>query len=576
MLGDGGFGIVYLAKDTALGRNVAIKEFLPISHAVRVQENKVQPRGPEHETMFEKGMQSFISEARILAQFRNPYLVEVLRFWQSHGTAYIVMPYYQGKTLRELIQKGYRVTSRAELFNIIMPLLDGLAQVHEVGCYHRDISPDNIIMLSSGSPLLLDFGAARHEMINQTEYSTVILKPGFAPIEQYGGKETAGQQGAWTDIYALCAVAYQLITGIAPPASVARIMRDPMVSLNSQSDRLPLPKNVLSAIDVGLQIQPEDRPQSIEAFRSLFDEPPSLILAATEGDRIHQQELSANIAVTESTQKPAIPDLGMEETTHSANTSMPERSSKPKTTGNLWQAIVITMALMGIVGYALFTSFSGTKPLSKTEKHDKSTNNSNIAPAVEKKEPAEKQAPQHGELPRVENHGTPQTEAAVVQDAPILLPGSKPELGDSKETVTVVPNTPVLSNEHSDSQADTSTQTGARPKSESIPTFSRSPAEQTVVKKSGKEADKPDLTREGKAPPTTGKIIVEAKPWGDVYVNGEMVGTAPPRMTLEIPAGNVMVEIRNDSATAYSRTVDVRAGRTARVSHDFTQKDNTE
>ena len=575
VLGDGGFGIVYLAKDTALGRDVAIKEFLPISHAVRVQENKVQPRGPEHEVLFEKGLQSFIAEARILAQFRNPHLVEVLRFWKSNGTAYIVMPYYQGKTLRELIQKGYRVTSQAELFNIIMPLLDGLSQVHKVGCYHRDISPDNIIILSSGSPLLLDFGAARHEIINQTEYSTVILKPGFAPIEQYGGKETAQQQGAWTDIYAFCAVAYQLITGVAPPASVARIMRDPLVSLSNQSDRLPLPQGILSAIDAGLQIQPENRPQSIEAFRNLLEKPQAPILATTEKDRMYQQNLSADIAVAAPTSELTAPVA--EVVHHPADTpteSIPQQS-KPLMPGKLWPAVPAAMVL-GVIGYIFLTPFSGTKPSPNVEISGKETSDFKVASVIEKKDQPEEPATLPDKPPHKTNQDTTRTEATGAQNVSTLSPSASKAEAEAEKSFVESDVPVVIANERSNRQPDSAMQEDKPPKSKSALSLSRSTAEETVTEKSDKKASKPEPVRKEDTSPATGKIVVEAKPWGDVYVNGEMVGTAPPRVTLDAPAGDSVVEIRNDSATAYSRTVNVRAGRTVRVSHDFTQKNDAE
>jgi len=580
VLGDGGFGIVYLAKDTALGRDVAIKEFLPISHAVRVQENKVQPRGPEHEVLFEKGLQSFIAEARILAQFRNPHLVEVLRFWKSNGTAYIVMPYYQGKTLRELIQKGYRVTNQAELFNIIMPLLDGLSQVHKVGCYHRDISPDNIIILSSGSPLLLDFGAARHEIINQTEYSTVILKPGFAPIEQYGGKETAQQQGAWTDIYALCAVAYQLITGVAPPASVARIMRDPLASLSSQSDRLPLPKCVLSAIDAGLQIQPENRPQSIEAFRNLLEKPQAPILATTEKDRMYQQDLSADIAVTVPAQESTISEstAPVAEVIHGpvdAPTKSIPQESKALMPGKLWPVVAAAMVL-GVIGYIFLTPFSGTKPSPNVEISGKEMSDFKVASVIEKKDRPEEPTTLPDKPPHKTNQGTTHTETTNTQNAPILLPSTSRTETEAKKSVVESDVPVVIANERSTRQPDSAMQEDKPPKSKSALSLSRSNAEETVTEKPDKKASKPEPVRKEDTSPATGKIVVEAKPWGDVYVNGEMVGTAPPRVILDAPAGDSVVEIRNDSATAYSRTVNVRAGRTVRVSHDFTQKNDTE
>ena len=269
VIGEGGFGIVYLAFDTLLEREVAIKEYLPVSLAVRADGGKVRVRSPEQQALFSKGLGSFVDEARTLARFKHPALVEVLRFWEDHGTAYMVMPYYRGQTLREKLHSEGRLEEDAALLKILLPLLDGLAQMHAVRCYHRDISSDNIMLLETGSPLLLDFGAARSTLTNHGGSSTVILKPGFAPIEQYSGDESLSPQGPWTDLYALCAVAYQLVTATMPCLSVARVMRDPLVPLR-QRGLSGFSDAVLGAIDRGLAVDPVDRPQSVAAFRQLL------------------------------------------------------------------------------------------------------------------------------------------------------------------------------------------------------------------------------------------------------------------------------------------------------------------
>ncbi|MDR2260460.1 MAG: serine/threonine protein kinase [Azoarcus sp.] len=270
VIGEGGFGIVYLAHDTFLDREVAIKEYLPASLAARGGGAQVEVRVAARRELFVKGMRRFVNEAHILARFRHPALVSVLRFLEANGTAYMVMPYYRGTTLRDMVRAGYRARSSEDLLAILIPVLGGLAQIHSVDCYHLDISSDNILMLENKMPVLLDFGAARHTELGGEDPTTIILKPGFAPIEQYGsggGSDNAPGLGPWTDIYALSVVAYFLVSGAMPGISVARIMRDTVKPLAAAFASPALPAGVLKIIDAGMAVRPQERPRTVEAFR---------------------------------------------------------------------------------------------------------------------------------------------------------------------------------------------------------------------------------------------------------------------------------------------------------------------
>ena len=226
LLGEGGFGIVYLATDHSLQRRVALKEYMPSSLAARFGESQVQVKSERYRETFEAGRKSFINEARLLAQFDHPSLVKVYRFWEANGTAYMVMPFYEGKTLRDTLRANPRKPDEAWLRTLLLPLTEALQVIHAEQCYHRDIAPDNVMMLApSQRPLLLDFGAARRVIGDMTQALTVILKPGYAPVEQYA--EIPGmKQGAWTDVYALAAVVHYAITGRTPPPSVGRLLND--------------------------------------------------------------------------------------------------------------------------------------------------------------------------------------------------------------------------------------------------------------------------------------------------------------------------------------------------------------
>ena len=215
---------------------------MPASMAARVAgSSAIVVKSERHLDTFKAGLKSFVNEARLLARFDHPSLVKVYRFWEENGTAYMVMPYYEGPTLKAALAELGHVPSEAELRAWLKPLLDALAVMHAAQCYHRDIAPDNILLTPRG-PLLLDFGAARRVIGDMTHAITVVLKPGYAPIEQYGDVASMAQ-GAWTDLYALACVVYYAITGKTPMSSVERLMDDRLEPL-AVVDGRPLQRRV--------------------------------------------------------------------------------------------------------------------------------------------------------------------------------------------------------------------------------------------------------------------------------------------------------------------------------------------
>jgi serine/threonine protein kinase len=268
VLGEGGFGIVYLAFDHSLQRTVAIKEYIPGTLAGRAPDASVAVRAERHRTTFDAGLKSFINEARLLAQFDHPSLVKVYRFWEENKTAYMAMRYYEGHTLKEIISKRPELVNEAWMKFIFKQILDALETLYLSKILHRDISPDNIIVQKNGDAVLLDFGSARKIIGDLTQGLTVILKPGFAPIEQYADDGSL-QQGPWTDIYALAAVMYFTLLKAPPAMSIVRVVKDSLSPL--QLENHPgFSKKFLMAIDMGLAIQPEDRPQTVDEFRRLL------------------------------------------------------------------------------------------------------------------------------------------------------------------------------------------------------------------------------------------------------------------------------------------------------------------
>jgi serine/threonine protein kinase len=268
LIGEGGFGIVYLAYDPTLERRVAVKEYMPSALASRTNGSMtVAPRSERHAGTFRAGLKSFVNEARLLARFDHPALVKVYRFWEANGTAYMVMPYYEGPTLQHVLNNLPQPLTEAELRGWLAPLLDALGVMHAAQCYHRDIAPDNILLTETG-PLLLDFGAARRVVGDMTQALTVVLKPGYAPIEQYGDAPTM-VQGPWTDLYALACVVYRAVSGRTPKPSVERLMGDLLLPLRTYADGR-YSDVFIDAIEAALAVQPSERPQSVAEFLALL------------------------------------------------------------------------------------------------------------------------------------------------------------------------------------------------------------------------------------------------------------------------------------------------------------------
>ncbi|MFT3856508.1 MAG: protein kinase [Aquabacterium sp.] len=278
VLGIGGFGVVYLAFDHALQRQVAIKEYMPAALSSRGFGAEVVVRSASHADTFSLGLRSFINEARLLARYDHPSLVKVYRFWEQNGTAYMVMPYYRGRTLQDVRRDMPCPPDEAWLRRLISPLLGALECLHRENVFHRDVAPDNILLLdddtgqAQGAPVLLDLGAARKVIGDHTQTLTAIVKPSFAPIEQYA--ETVQlRQGPWTDLYAVAAVVYFCITGRPPSPATARSVDDEVVTLGemraglaSAFDRC-YSEAFLHAIDHALRVRPQERPESIAAWR---------------------------------------------------------------------------------------------------------------------------------------------------------------------------------------------------------------------------------------------------------------------------------------------------------------------
>ncbi len=269
-LGQGGFGVTYVARDTMLDIQVAIKEYLPERIARRAADKTIQPRSEEHAKVVRKGLISFLKEARTLAKFKHPNIVRVMSIFELNNTAYMVMEYERGHELKLLLDQRKNI-SEVALKALFGPILDGLEEVHRHGFIHRDIKPANILVRDDGSPVLLDFGSARLASGHQTELLTAMVTAGFAPLEQYSGLDE--QQGPWTDIYALGAVLYYAVRALAPVDSTLRgvaVLNDKADPFQSLSSLKPEGYSVAfcRAVDWALQFKVSARPQSLRQWSS--------------------------------------------------------------------------------------------------------------------------------------------------------------------------------------------------------------------------------------------------------------------------------------------------------------------
>jgi serine/threonine protein kinase len=277
LLGVGGFGMVYKAFDHSLHRAVAIKEYMPSALAGRAQGQSLWVRSSSDQQTFHAGLESFVGEARLLAQFDHPSLVKVFRFWEANNTAYMVMPLYSGMTFKQARAQMRTPPTEEWLRKLLWSVLGALRVLHEGKTLHRDISPDNIFLQDSGPPVLLDLGAARHAINDKDHKHTAVLKVNYAPIEQYSEGDDDLRQGPWSDLYSLAAVVHGCLCNDTPLPATLRSIKDRMVPFSRVAKTVRKQLGVeyspafVAAISQALSLKPEDRPQSIDAFLQLME-----------------------------------------------------------------------------------------------------------------------------------------------------------------------------------------------------------------------------------------------------------------------------------------------------------------
>ncbi len=362
ILGQGGFGITYLALDTNLDQKVAIKEYLPIELSVRESDSSVHPLSEDHHGTFKWGLDRFITEAKTLAKFHHPNIVQVFTVFEANNTAYIVMRFEEGQSLQEIITRR-KTLEEAELLKILIPLLGGLEIVHAQGFIHRDIKPANIFVREDGSPVLIDFGSARQALGVETQTLTSLVSPGYAPFEQYTSK--SDKQGPWTDIYGLGATLYRAVSGRSPQDAVDRsesiihtnadiFVPATEVGTGKYSERF------LAAINWALAFRPQDRPQTVAAWRDSFGQWPA---EASEARTVAVPEQQPDQAI--STQETVLQDVETEVADATDETTVVVADEPKSEHSRKWLTItvMILVAIIAVGAFVLFSSNRVDKPV---------------------------------------------------------------------------------------------------------------------------------------------------------------------------------------------------------------------
>ena len=565
VIGEGGFGIVYSARDSSLDRIVAIKEYLPSAFASRNETGMVHVRSEEHSKTFNAGLSSFINEARMLAKFSHPGLVEVFRFWEGNGTAYMAMRYYRGVTLREMLRTNPQVVTDQWLCETLDPILLALQELHHEKCYHRDIAPDNILVLPNGRSVLMDFGAARRIIGGMTRALTTVLKPGYAPIEQYSDDGSMAQ-GAWTDIYALGGVLYHAMTGKVPVQAISRMMNDPLKPVATAA-RGEFSANLCQVVMKCLSVMPENRYQTVDELRA------ALGWVTTP--------VSSTVMYAKTTVVSAVNPLVAAPAPFAA---VPRATPTPST-GQLdpmtqlmggQQGSDALSDLLAAPRSTAASALTGITP--NTSKRTAETNTSAVSGArraSENRETASAAVPSKGKpLPLIliglavlavvgasaylllSGRSAPQSStASTASDKPVAEVKAEAPARPALDAVTVPPAAVVVESPSAPAPLPA-------PVSVPVPVLAPASPPTPVV-------DNPPNSASPTSAVATGSISFDIKPWGNIVVDGISRGASPPMKRLSLPPGTHTIEIQNPAGPTVNRTVEIVSGKSVSLRHAF-------
>lgn len=544
ILGEGGFGIVYKAFDESLQRTVAIKEYMPGTLSGRGADGAVQVRAERHKEAFDAGLKSFINEARLLAQFDHPSLVKVYRFWEQNRTAYMVMRYYDGQTLKDIVRERPDIVTEAWLKFIFKQILEALDTLYKAKVLHRDVSPDNIIVQKNGDAVLLDFGSARQIIGDMTQGLTVILKPGYAPVEQYSDDATMAQ-GPWTDIYALAAVMYFAIAKNPPVTSVARMIKDSLVMLQDGT-HVGFSYKFLVAIDKGLALQPEDRPQTMDEFRRLLGIPAFASSRTSRSSRASKSTSDGHGNKTEHT---------------GPKTQSRSRRIEPSPMDRDLPKPV----LYGLAGVALIALVGGWFYLKGSSAPEPAASASASVTASASTATASSTALQASMKP-------PSASVPVTAVTPVPA-----------ESAPATPVPDKVGSKVAASAAATRASASASGVASTVPatvTIASAPvpapastAQASAAAASAPAASNTASAQAEEAPAYMLNVKLTVKPWGEVRVDGKKIGISPPMKRFQLPEGKHQIRISNSAYPDFTRDLEVvksNRKRAEQIEVDFT------
>ncbi len=528
VIGEGGFGNVYLAFDHSLQRTVAIKEYMPVSLASRGIDNSVLVQTKRHRETFETGMNSFINEARLLAQFDHPALIKVYRFWEQHNTAYMAMRYYEGQTFKAIISKHPERVTEAWLKTILKPLLEALETLYKLQVLHRDISPDNIMIQNNGEAVLLDFGAARQVLSDMTQALTVILKPGFAPVEQYA-EDSDMKQGPWTDIYALSAVMYMAITKQQPPTSVTRLIKDPIEQLQTKP-RPGFSKEFLAAIDKGMAVKPHERPQTIAEFSKLLGSDKSAQVANLPNAK------SSSSSSAQAAQRKAGESRDVQKAKPATGATKPVQDPK-KNVSNKGSWTLLAAGVVLIAAYGIYQVRHRNQEL-RVEADSAAAAGAVVPPQQTQSTQIQASAPEVATPDAASSAATPPKASAATS---VPAPVSKPVVQAAAPAVVSA------SSANTKAAAPTPAPAAATP----------APVESTSNDQ-GVDA-------------SSALYRLQVKPWANVLIDGSPKGVSPPLKRLVLPEGKHQIKLTNPNFPDHTIEVTVNAKkRFGVIDYDFT------
>ncbi len=609
VIGEGGFGIVYSARDLTLDRIVAIKEYLPASLAQREADGAIGLRSQEHSKTFKAGLASFLNEAKLLAKFSHPGLVEVYRFWEANGTAYMVMRYYRGVTLREVMRTNPQIVTEQWLCETLDPILLALRELHHESCYHRDIAPDNIMVLPSGRSVLMDFGAARRIIGGITQALTTVLKPGYAPIEQYA-EDGSMLQGAWTDVYAIGGVLYHAMTGKIPVQAISRMMNDPLKPVGELTQQR-FSANLSDVVMKCLAVLPGQRYQSIDELRAAL----GWVTPATGSTVLYQAREQGAVGAASKVAATV------------GGAPVPATGPAAQTTGSVEAKIATTVAApvvtikesqVGSEQTAIADLLSPTSDAAASQSLSSLLDDRTVVSTVRVSAPITTNAPGAGNAPitvtaaaSVPSEPTPPPTPTSSDAAPSSAPSSDLQGGPPPSRKRAGPflvaaaaavllmvvalvfiisggyrgsSTLAKNEEKSATQAVPAASGTPAPAARDAPLPAATPSAASPAAMASAPVD--PKVQASAAPagataavavapppsppsPAIGRLDLRIKPWGNVTVDGVAQGASPPLKQLKLPAGSHEVTLENPGSTAVTKTVEIVADKSVVVSHVF-------